>query len=747
MINTMPNPPSHRGKFDRLPLIGALLLFLSAPAPASDGVTAVQSPPGIILDTDFRSDVDDVGALALLNALADNGECSILGVVASQTGPWVVGAINAVNTWYGRGDVPIGLSPVDDQRFDDYYAPVVGNPERYPSTQSNATAPDSTTLYRRLFHKAADQSVIVVVIGGQTCVHRLLLSPADWEGDGSIGRTGRELIAAKVRKLVIMGGNFTDPNQREHNINLDLDAAQSVAESWPTPIVYSGFEIGHLVMTGGALTNPDANPVAKAYELFPAGGIGNIASSSSFDQTALYYAVRGVEADGFRIWQLSDPGWTSFPEARTRFARSAWGRHRHLIRHVTEDEVASVIETLMIQSPRSSGPSTTAARPPASSEHVITDYGAIPDDDRPDTPAIQAALDAAAHAGGGTVRIPRGRFVSGTIHLRNDVRFVLEEGAVLEGSANWRDYGQGRWHDALIVGEDLRNVRLEGPGTIDGADCYNPKGEEGFRGPHAIRLNGCRDIRIRDLTIVRAGNYAILCLHCSKAELSNLTIRGGHDGLHAQASRNFKVSDCDIRTGDDCFAGCDNMDFEIVRCRINSSCNGFRLGVVNLVVRDCQFLGPGEYPHRISERRGASRTNMLSAFVHFAPADRRPWLPSDNWLIEDCRMDNVDMVYGYDFERGGWQTGQPARRIHLRNVHAQAVAHPLRVLGDVDRQFELTLDSVSIALRDDRANQEVLNLTQFGALRLNQVVLHNDGTEPVVRARSGNKILGSDLKF
>ncbi|MBM4094841.1 MAG: hypothetical protein FJ276_36340, partial [Planctomycetes bacterium] len=210
------------------------------------------APPGIILDTDFRSDVDDVGTLAMLNALADNGECRLLGVIASQTGPWVVSAINAVNAYYGRGDVPIGLSRVDDQRFDDYYAGVIGNPALYPSTQANATAPDSTSLYRRLLHAAADQSVMMVVVGGQTCIHQLMQSPADAEGDGSIGRTGRELIEAKVRKLVIMGGNFVDPNQREHNIALDGEAAHAVAGAWPTPIVYSGFEIGRPVMTGGA---------------------------------------------------------------------------------------------------------------------------------------------------------------------------------------------------------------------------------------------------------------------------------------------------------------------------------------------------------------------------------------------------------------------------------------------------------------------------------------------------------------
>ncbi len=711
---------------------------------AAIGAAPSGAVPGIILDTDFRSDVDDAGTLALLNALVDNGECTLLGVMASQTGPYVVGAINAVNTWYGRGDVPVGLSPVDDQRFDDYYAPVIGNPENYPSTQSNATAPDSTTLYRRLLHTAADQSVIIVVIGGQTCIHRLLLSPADPEGDGSIGRTGRELIEAKVRKLVIMGGNFVDANHREHNIALDVEAAQTVAESWPTPIVYSGFEIGQPVMTGGAMTHPEMNPVAKAYELFPAGGVGTIASSSSYDQTALYYAVRGTRADERVLWRLSDPGWASFPEARTRFVRNAWGRHRHLIRHASNDEVAAVIEGLMIQPPRHHGRPVSPARTNPSREHLITDYGALPNDDAHDTTGIQAALDAAARTGG-TVRIPRGRFISGTIHLRNDVRLLFDEGAILEGSADWRDYGSGRWHDALIVGENLRNVRIEGPGVIDGVACHNPKGEEGFRGPHAIRLNGCRDIAIRDLTITRAGNYAVLCLNCTGAELSNLTIRGGHDGLHAQACKGFTIRDCDIRTGDDCFAGCDNENFEIVNCKINSSCNGFRLGCVNLVVGDCVFWGPGEYAHLISARRGAPRTNMLSAFVHFAPADRRPRLPSDNWRIEDCRIDNVDTVYGYDFERGGWQTGQPAGRIHLRNIQADRVARPLRVLGDADRRFELTLENVSIALLEDRADQEVLNVTRFGRLDLRNVTLTNSGSKPVLIASQGNRVHLTEL--
>ncbi len=318
---------------------------------ATLGAVGDANLPGIILDTDFRSDVDDVGALALLNAFVDEGEAEMLGVMASQTGPHVVGAINAVNTYYGRGEVPIGLSPIDDQRFPDYYAPVIGDPANFPSTQSNDTAPDSTTLYRRLLHEAPDQSVKIVVIGGQTCIHLLLQSEADHEGDGSIGRSGRELIEAKVRELVLMAGNFENADHPEHNINLDREASQAVAAEWPTPIVYSGFEIGRHVQTGGTVSDPETNPVAMAYKLYPAGGVGTIASSSSYDQTAVYYAVRGLDANGKRLWDLSEPGRASFPDGLTWFEADPEGPHRYLIHNATNEEVAEAIEPLMARAP------------------------------------------------------------------------------------------------------------------------------------------------------------------------------------------------------------------------------------------------------------------------------------------------------------------------------------------------------------------------------------------------------------
>ncbi len=237
---------------------------------------------------------------------------------------------------------------------------------------------------------------------------------------------------------------------------------------------------------------------------------------------------------------------------------------------------------------------STGATESDEAEYLVTDYGARPDRDQLQTGAIQAAIDAAGRRGGGTVRIPRGRFLTGALKLRDNIRLVLDDDAVLQGSSNWRDYGQGRWLDGLITAQDVRNVQIAGRGRIDGADCHNPKGEEGFRGPHTMVLTNCRGIAIEGISPARSGNYAILCRECAEAEIRGVSVRGGHDSLHAQACTKFTVRDCDFRSGDDCLAGCDNLDFEVTGCKINSSCNGFRLGCVNLLVKDCTFWGPTE---------------------------------------------------------------------------------------------------------------------------------------------------------
>ena len=378
----------------------------------------------------------------------------------------------------------------------------------------------------------------------------------------------------------------------------------------------------------------------------------------------------------------------------------------------------------------------------------ITDHGARTHRGAMNTVAIQAAIDACHQAGGGMVRVPPGRFRTGALLLKSNVRLHLEAGAILQGSGDWRDYpafsdwsggrkqwGDGEWSNALITALDATNPGIDGPGVIDGVDCTRPQGEEGFRGPHALVLRNCRNVSIRDVTIRRAGNYAMMCFDCRVAEVAGVKVRGGHDALHTQRCAGYRVSDCDFRTGDDCFAGCDNTDFDIRNCQLNSSCNGFRLGCEKLIVKDCRIWGPGEYEHKIS-----GRTNLLGAFVHFAPRDRQPQHGSNDWLIENLSIDGAEALYLYDYERGGWMQGQPARRLHFKNIRATNLAHPTRVMGDTGRQFQLTLENVSLALHEANRDQVVLDVNQFDTLTLRDVRLANSGKKPVLAVKRGNHV-------
>lgn len=131
-------------------------------------------------------------------------------------------------------------------------------------------------------------------------------------------------------------------------------------------------------------------------------------------------------------------------------------------------------------------------------------HGAMGDGVTLDTPAIEAALDAAAKAGGGQVLFPPGRYISGTIHLRSGVTLQLDAGARLIGTTNLACYSQpktpeympeakwGKWHRGLIVGENVEDVAITGLGTIDGNKVFDPTGEEKMRGPHTIIFVNCR---------------------------------------------------------------------------------------------------------------------------------------------------------------------------------------------------------------------------------------------------------------
>ena len=294
----------------------------------------------------------------------------------------------------------------------------------------------------------------------------------------------------------------------------------------------------------------------------------------------------------------------------------------------------------------------------------ICNYGAISDSNSDNAAAINYAIRACAGNGGGTVYIPEGRYVTGTIHLLPAVRLQLAEGAEILGSEDldaYRPYiptkdmsrydsGAGTansncisdttWCKALILAVNADGASICGKGVIDGRHVFNPRGEENMRGPHTILIAESSGVTVKDISIRRAANYAVLAYEIKDSRFSDLHISEGWDGIHIRGAVDSGIEDCMIETGDDCIAGGYWEDFNISDCFLNSSCNGIRMIMPSkrLDIEDCMFKGPGKYPHRTSSSTGKPMLYGIS----LEPGGWGP-APGDMEDIEisDCSFESV----------------------------------------------------------------------------------------------------------
>jgi hypothetical protein len=247
-------------------------------------------PVKVILDTDIGNDCEDAAALGVLHALADRGEAEILAVIYPMRDRWGAPAIDAINAYYGRPEIPIGtyrgtFEYTRPHAYVNNTALAEGFPHRL---KDGDKAYDAIALYRRTLALQPDHSVVIVVIGPEETLSELLASV----GDEFSPLSGRDLVAQKVARLAAMGGAFPNSAEPEWNLMLAPAAAAEVARRWPTPIMYSGFEIGNAIVVGQRLftETPESNPVRKAYALDPKCSHGRM----GWDETAVLYGVRGL---------------------------------------------------------------------------------------------------------------------------------------------------------------------------------------------------------------------------------------------------------------------------------------------------------------------------------------------------------------------------------------------------------------------------------------------------------------------
>ncbi len=329
------------------------LLFLSL---CLGALRAGAEPVRLILDTDIGNDVDDALALAMIHAFESRNDVRLLAVTITKDNRYAAPFVDLVNTFYGRPDIPIGVVHNGKTKDDSAMltAPVEerganGQP-MYPHRLKDGTqAEDAVALLTRVLSNQPDGSVAIAQIGFSTNLIRLL----DSQG-------GRELVKKKVKVLCLMAGNFMKP-EPEYNVYTDPQSAKALFENWPTPMIFSGFEIGLKITFPFEAVQKDFayvphHPIAEAYRLY----VKKPEDHPNWDSTAVLEAIQPDRG----YFDLSAPGRVTLgPNNTTTFTPDPKGNARYLV--IKPDQVSRVrqlIADLVTEPPQTMPPVSHARR-------------------------------------------------------------------------------------------------------------------------------------------------------------------------------------------------------------------------------------------------------------------------------------------------------------------------------------------------------------------------------------------------
>ena len=407
------------------------------------------------------------------------------------------------------------------------------------------------------------------------------------------------------------------------------------------------------------------------------------------------------------------------------------------------------------------------------------------------TPLIQKAIDEVFKSGGGRVVVGRGFYPIKGLRLRSRVTLHLESGAVLQASRNAADfdilgkdrvepvspeaYAHGRslaitgprgaaerlnprphlddpfstWNDAIIRILNASDVAITGEegSIIDGANGYNPKGSEGYRGVHGVSAFFSTNIVLRGVTFQHTGDWAMLLRHCSDIVCERVTALGGHDGFHPRGCDNIRVEDCFFHTGDDSIAGFDIRNMVVRGCDLSSACSAFRIGGRDILIENCHAHGPCEYVFRGSiplqaKRDGLwdpatvpGRHSMATFFLYLCDYSMPVRHQPGNIVVRNCRVENCARLIRYNFGGETWQHARPLADIRFEGIEASGLWLPLALNGGKpesgDAPLDFTMTDCTIGF--SKPQPEVFSVANVRTLALTNVTV-SGVSAPLVRA-------------
>ncbi|MFH0895082.1 MAG: glycosyl hydrolase family 28-related protein [Bacteroidota bacterium] len=371
----------------------------------------------------------------------------------------------------------------------------------------------------------------------------------------------------------------------------------------------------------------------------------------------------------------------------------------------------------------------------------VKDFGAKGDRTAFDTDAINKAIDAAATAGGGTIYFPAGEYLSFSIRLKSNITLFLDNGAVLiaadpnQGKGGYdapepnqwdkfQDFGHSHWHNSLIWGENLQNIAIIGHGRIDGKGLTRSGNTNAGIGNKAIALKLCRNVILKDFSILTGGHFCLLATGVDNLTIDNVKLDTNRDGFDIDCCRHVHMSNCSV-----------NSPFDDAIVLKSSYALGFARLTEDVTITNCSVSGfdigtflngtykrenAGKVPDRGvvtgrikfgTESNGGFR-NITISNCTFEFCRGLALETVDGGILEDISISNITMrdVMGAPFfirlgSRMRGPAGTPVgklRRINISNVVAYG-ANPdyasllLGIPGDDIEDFKM--DNITILVK------------------------------------------------
>ena len=253
----------------------------------------------------------------------------------------------------------------------------------------------------------------------------------------------------------------------------------------------------------------------------------------------------------------------------------------------------------------------------------VKDYGAKGDGINIDSIGIQRAIDACAENGGGTVFIPAGTYVCGTMHLKSHVHILFEKAALILGSKNIKDFdpleenpsnnlyqdlSHSYFHHSLFHADNVHDIAMTGFGRIDMQSEWEVV-EDWCRACKIIAFKECTDVVIRDLNMKNATDLAVYLAGCEYVTISGLSMAVHVDGISPDCCKNVTISDCFVDSGDDAIVPkCsytlgrfkDMENLTISNCVVRSTASAIKFGTEsNSAFRNITVTGCTIYDTRL----------------------------------------------------------------------------------------------------------------------------------------------------